>query len=333
MKGAVRALLLAVAAAASSCGGPSPSDVVVYTSVDEIFARDLFGAFTGETGIAVKAVFDAEEAKTLGLVHRLIAERAHPQADVFWNGECSRTALLKEKGVLEPYRSPSAEGIGPEWRDPEGAWTGFGARARVIVYNTRRVKEPPASLAELAGPKWTGRVAMANPVFGTTAAHVAALAQAAGEESALKLLAALKANGIRFVGGNSHVRDLVARGECDVGLTDTDDVWIGKDRGDPIEMVYPDQKEAGTLVIPNSVALVRGAPRGANARRFIDWLLRPQAEARLARGPSRQMPVRPEVVPPAGAPPLSALRAMKVDWARITTSEAFFDKVRKALEL
>jgi iron(III) transport system substrate-binding protein len=333
MKRAPRPVLIAVALAAASCGGASPPEVVVYTSVDEVYAREIFQAFTRDTGVRVLPVFDAEEAKTLGLVHRLVAERARPQADAFWNGECSRTALLKEKGILEAYRSPSAQAVPAEWRDPEDTWTGFGARARVIVYNTRRVKEPPATVAELADPKWKGRAAMANPAFGTTAAHVAALAQKLGEEPALRLLAALKANGLRLAGGNSHVRDLVASGECDVGLTDTDDVWIGKDRGDPIEMVYPDQKEAGTLVIPNSVALVRGAPRPAEARRFVDWLLRPETEALLARSRSRQMPVRKGVPGPAGAPELSTLRAMSVDWVRITTSDVFFDRVRKTLDL
>jgi iron(III) transport system substrate-binding protein len=323
----LRPVLVAAVAALPACA-PSADEVVVYTSVDEIYAQDLFRRFREETGIAVRPVFDTEEAKTLGLVHRLIAERGRPQADVFWNGECARTALLKDKGVLEAYRAPTAAAIGPEWRDPEGFWTGFGARARVIVYNTERVKEPPRTLAALADPKWRGRAAMANPVFGTTAAHVAALAQQGGEEAVIRLLASLKANGLRIVGGNSHVRDLVARGPCDVGLTDTDDVWIGKDRGDPIGMVYPDQEGAGTLVIPNSVALVRGAPRSANGRKFIDWLLRPETEALLAKGRSRQMPVRPE----AGGD-LHTLKAMKVDWAGLSGSEALFEKVRKALEL
>src|SRR5262245_14446900 len=267
----VRPVLIALAAALPACA-PSPGEVVVYTSVDEIYAQDLFRRFREETGLAVRPVFDTEEAKTLGLVHRLVAERERPQADVFWNGECARTALLKEKGVLEAYRAPTAAAIGPEWRDPDGCWTGFGARARVIVYNTGRVKDPPRTLAELAEPKWRGRVAMANPVFGTTAAHVAALAQQGGDDAAIRLLTSLKANGLRVVGGNSHVRDLVAKGACDVGLTDSDDVWVGKERGDPIAMIFPDQKGEGTLVIPNSVALVRGAPRAANGRKFIDWV-------------------------------------------------------------
>ncbi len=303
-------------------------EVVVYTSVDDIYAKGIFEAFTQETGIRVLPVFDTEEAKTLGLVHRILAEREHPQADVFWSGDCARSALLKKEGALEPYRIPTAEAVGAEWRDASFAWTGFGARVRVIVYNTKKVKDPPRTVAELADPKWKGRIAVANPLFGTTAAHVAALAQTRGEEATLRLFAALRANEVRFVGGNSHVRDLVARGDCDAGLTDTDDVWIGKQRGDPIDLLYPDQDGDGTLVIPNSAALLKGAPRAAQGKRFLDWLLRPETEALLAKGPSRQMPVRRDV-----SDELSKLRAMKVDWGKVTLSEALLDKVKSALGL
>jgi iron(III) transport system substrate-binding protein len=313
-------LLLAV-----SCQSRS-EDVVVYTSVDDIYAKQIFDAFTQETGIRVLPVFDTEEAKTLGLVHRILAERGHPQGDVFWSGDCARSALLKKEGALESYRIPSADGIGPRWRDAEHAWTGFGARARVIVYNTKKIKEPPGSVEELANPKWKGRIAVANPLFGTTAAHVAALAQTRGEEAVLKLFAALRANDVRFVGGNSHVRDLVARGDCDAGLTDTDDVWIGKERGDPIEMTYPDQGAGGTLVIPNSAALLKGAPHGANAKKFLDWLLRPETEVLLSKGPSHQMPLR-------GPGEMDRIRAINVDWGKLSDSEALLDKVKRSLGL
>jgi len=296
----------------AGCSGAGRDEVVVYTSVDEIYAREIFAAFTRETGVTVRAVFDTEEAKTLGLVNRIAAERAAPQADVFWNGECSRTAWLKSQGLLEPFRPASAAGIADEWRDADGAWTGFGARARVIVYHTS--KTPPRTLDELASGKW--RVAVANPLFGTTAAHAVAM----GEDEALRVFRALKSGGARFVGGNSHVRDLVARGECDAGLTDTDDVWIGRQRGDPIDMVLPEP----TLVIPNSVALVKGAPRPAAARRFIEWLLRPETEAMLAKGPSRQIPVRGDALP---------AKRLRIDWGRVTASDEFFRKLRGALDL
>jgi iron(III) transport system substrate-binding protein len=303
---------------------PRADEIVVYASVDDVYARPLFEDFSRRTGLRILPVFDTEEAKTLGLVHRLLAEKNHPQCDVFWAGDCVRTALLKREGVLQAFEPKAAAEIPAQWRDPDHQWTGFGARARVIVYNTKSVKDPPRALAGLADPKWRGRVAIANPLFGTTANQFAAL----GETEALKLAAALKANDVRVVGGNSHVRDLVARGDCDLGLTDSDDVWIGKDRGDAIDLVYPDQDGAGTLAIPNSAALVRGAPHEEAARRFIEFLVGVESEAFLAKGPSRQMPVRASV-----SDELSKMRTMKVDWGKLSDSEALLDRVRRALGL
>jgi iron(III) transport system substrate-binding protein len=292
--------------------------------VDEEYARPLFEDFSRRSGVRILPVFDTEEAKTLGLVHRLLAEKKHPQCDVFWGGDCVRAALLKKEGVLQAFEPKSGADIPAPWRDPDHQWTGFGARARVIVYNTKLVKDPPRTLAALAEPKWRRRIAIANPMFGTTANQFAAL----GETEALSLAAALRANDVRVVGGNSHVRDLVARGDCDIGLTDSDDVWIGKDRGDPIDMIYPDQDGVGTLAIPNSVALVRGAPHEENARRFIEQLVGAESEAFLAKGPSRQMPVRPSI-----SGELAKIRTMNVDWGKLSDSEELLERVRRALGL
>jgi len=319
----MRAVLVGFISLLASCS-PRSDELVVYASVDEVYARPLFEDFTRRSGIRILPVFDVEEAKTLGLVHRLLAEKNHPQCDVFWAGDCVRTALLKKEGVLEPFRPKAAAEIAPKWRDPDDAWTGFGARARVIVYNTKSVKDPPRTLAALADPKWSGRVAIANPLFGTTANHFAAL----GEAAALRLAAALEKNGVCVVGGNSHVRDAVAAGRFDLGLTDSDDVWIGKDRGDAIDLVYPDQDGAGTLAIPNSAALVRGAPHAENARRFIEHLVGVESEAFLSKGPSRQMPVRASV-----SGELSKIRTMDVDWGKLSDSEALLERVKRALGL
>lgn len=313
-----RILLLGLALV--SCGR-AEREVVVYASVDELYARPLFEAFSRETGIAVRAVHDVEEAKTLGLVHRLLAERRRPRADVFWNGEAARSVLLAEQNCFEPFRPESAADLPARFRDPSDRWTGFAARARVIVLNRERVKEPPRSLEDLAAPRWKGRVAIAHPSFGTTATHLAALRLAWGEDRVLAWLEALRANGVRVVGGNSHVRDLVARGECDLGLTDSDDVAVGEARGDAIASAIPRE---GTLLIPNSAALVRGAPNPPEARRFLEWLLSRSTEAALAAGPSKQIPLR-------GAAP--AVKALDVDWSRMSPAEDFLDRARKALDL
>jgi iron(III) transport system substrate-binding protein len=308
---------------AAGCGSRT-DEVVVYTSVDDVYAREIFAAFKRETGIRVLPVFDTEEAKTLGLVHRLLAEKAAPQCDVFWSGECARTILLKKQGALETYRPSTAKDIPARWVDPDGTWTGFSVRSRVIVYNTARVPQPPKNLKEIAQPAWKGRVAIANPLFGTTATHLIALSQLWGDEPVLAFLRALRANDVRVVGGNSHVRDLVARGECDLGLTDTDDVYIGKARGDAIAIANSGFESGDLCIIPNTAALIKGAPHPENGRRFLDWLLRRETEEMLYKGPAQQLPIRmlPKDLP---TPPM--------DWERLAAGEPFLLKAKEALGL
>ena len=87
---------------------------------------------------------------------------------MFWSNEPVRTLVLKSRGVLAPYQSPSANGISDTFKDRDGYWTGFSARLRVIVYNTNKVTDAdaPRSVLDLADPRWKDQVAIADPRFG-----------------------------------------------------------------------------------------------------------------------------------------------------------------------
>jgi len=104
------------------------AQVVVYTSVDDVFARLICERFHRETGIQVQLVPDTEETKSTGLLNRLIAEKDRPRCDVFWSGDPIRAAILKSKGVSTPYASPEAAELPKLYSDPEGHWTGFSCR-------------------------------------------------------------------------------------------------------------------------------------------------------------------------------------------------------------
>ena len=103
---------VAIAAGLTGCSGPQSSQkVVVYTSVDEVFAEPICKQFEQETGIKVELVPDTEETKSTGLLNRLIAEKERPRADVFWSGDPVRAAILKSNGISAAYKSPSGENI------------------------------------------------------------------------------------------------------------------------------------------------------------------------------------------------------------------------------
>jgi len=317
----VPVVILAVAAGA--CGrSDSPASkgrtVTIYVSTDRVFSEPVLREYERRSGVKVNPVYDTEETKSTGLANRLLAEKARPQADVFWSNEPVRTLVLKSREVLAPYKSPSAEGMPAALIDPEGYWTGFSARMRVIAYNTKLVKpeEAPRSVFDLADPKWRGQVAIADPRFGSTSFHVAALYAIAGDQKMDDFFRRLKENGVRVVDGNSVVRDLVARGEVKVGLTDTDDVNVALEDGQPIAMVLPDKDGLGVPVMPNMVSLVANAPHADEGRRLIDYLLSVDVERQLAQSEAVQIPLHAGVPGPKNIPGIDTFKPMTLDYGK-----------------
>jgi len=160
-------------------------------------------------------------------------------------------------------------------------------------------------------------VALGTPVLGTMATHHTALFLRLGDEQARAFFQALAANDVRIVVGNTAVRDAVSSGEVPVGIIDTSDAQEAIADGAPVAIIYPDQDGLGTLVIPNSVALIAGAPHPENGRRFIDYLLRPETEKSLAWSRSAQMPLHPGVEVPGHVRRADQIRTFEVDFEAV----------------
>jgi iron(III) transport system substrate-binding protein len=292
--------------------------VTAYVSADRPFSEPILKEYERRSGVRVNVVYDTEETKSTGLANRLLAEQARPQADVFWSNEPVRTLVLKARGVLAPYASPAAQGIAATFKDPDGYWTGFSARMRVIVYNTATVKtaDAPQSVFDLAAPRWKGQVAIADPRFGSTSFHVAALYATLGDERMDDFFRRLKANDVKIVDGNSVVRDLVARGEMSVGLTDTDDVNVALEAGQPVAMVLPDRGGLGVPVMPNMVSLIAAAPHADEGKKLVDYLLSSEVEGKLAQSEAVQIPLHSGVRGPKSLPPIGSITPMTLDYAK-----------------
>lgn len=313
-------LFLAPCLALLGACGPAP-DLVVYVAHDQVHSEPLIRRFERETGLRVRAEFDAEANKTIGLVNRIRQERGRPRCDVFWNNEVAHTVALADDGLLAAYDSPSAAEIPETFRDPERRWTGFAARARVFIVNTELVPDPSvlSSMDDLLDERWKGRVGMARPLTGTTLTHAVALFELLGEERAWAYLRTVKernrAGELDLLAGNGQVMRQVRDGQLAFGWTDTDDFNVAREAGAPVAMVYPDQGpgQPGALLLPNTVAVLAEAPHPDAARRFVDWLLSPDVEAELAASRAAQIPVRDAVPRPAHVGG-RGLRFMRVDF-------------------
>ena len=303
--------------------GETPPTLIVYCSVDESFGRSILDRFEKKTGIDVDVVFDTEAGKTTGLVNRIVSEAdaGRPRADVFWSSELFNTILLARKGLLAAYDSPAAADIPTRFKDKEHRWAALAARARVLAFDPMQTsrQQAPASWEALAHADVAPRIALANPLFGTTRGHVAAMFALWGPERGRAFLTGLREGGATVVDGNSSAVRAVIAGRAAFAATDTDDVWVAQRSGASLDLVYPDLGDGGTLLIPCSVAIVKGAPHGEQARTLVDYLVSADVERMLAESDSRNLPVRP---------PLR--ETMKITWPPESTVS--FEAVADAMD-
>jgi iron(III) transport system substrate-binding protein len=253
-----RQLLIAAALVIPIMGGcdrsssqPLPMgnvEVVVYCSVDTEFAEPILAEFEKRTGIKVHRVFDTEAGKTTGLLNRLMAEKARPRADVWWSSEIFGTIQLAEQGVLAEYRPASAADIPEQYRDPAGRWTAVGLRGRVLAYDPKRTKvdDVPTRWCDLGAARYKGLICMADPRFGTTRGHMATLLHVWGSRRFKAFLKCFRDDNQKLSDGNSQSVLLLTRGRVQFAATDTDDVISAQQRGDSVEMVYPDLSPFGS---------------------------------------------------------------------------------------
>jgi len=250
-------LVLALILGGAGCGDSSQLEettrsLVIYTSQDRVYAEPIFQQFTEETGIEIKAQFDNESAKTMGLAKRILAEQVNPVCDVFWSNESLAVRKLAQAGAVQGFEE-------------------LGYRMRVLIINTNLVStdDAPASLKDLTLPKWKGKTVMAYPVFGTTATHMLALREEWGPDVWEPWCEGLIENEMKIVDGNSMVVRLVGAGEAAVGLTDSDDLAVGLSKGLPLLSV-PLKNEL--CAIPNTMGMVTGAPHPTEAMTFLRYV-------------------------------------------------------------
>ena len=305
-----------MAAALLGCRATRSNTVTVYVSEDQVFSEPILRDFERETGVKVNAVFDTEEAKSTGVMNRLLAEKNNPQADVYWANEPVRADVLKQQGISTPYKPFAAGNIPDQFKDADGYWTGFSARARLLVVN-KGASAKPSSILSYVDPKAKGKAVIANPLFGTTTAQMAALFSLWGDEKGTQFLDGLKANKVKLAGSNGESADFVASGEFEFALVDSDDAVDRLRHGKPIEIVYPDQGagEIGVLILPNAAALIRGGPHPDNGKKLMEYLVSKETERKLAFADCAQIPLHPGVPTPKEIKPIEQIKAMKVNYA------------------
>ncbi|MCA8953208.1 MAG: extracellular solute-binding protein [Planctomycetes bacterium] len=308
--------LLSLPLALAACGDSGPT---IRVALDQEFSEPLLNRFGTELGIPVRQLHDTEASKTVGHVSAIRTEAEAPRCDVFWNNELANTVALAQQGLLAPYESPAAADIPARWKDPQGRWTAFAARARILIVNTELLPEKaewPKGYRDLVDPKWKGRCAIAKPLTGTSLTHFTALHELLGEQALDELFDRMEQNDVEFLASNGATMKAVRDGRLAWAFTDTDDCNVAKLKGFPVACVYPDQAEGeiGTMLIPNSVGIVKDAPHPEDARKLVDKILARTTEAELAAADGAQIPLRSGVPGPSNPEILEVGEFREMAW-------------------
>ncbi len=312
------------------CIESHPNEVIVYAALDREFSAPILDDIGKELDVRVLTRFDVESNKTVGLANAIVAEKDRPRCDVFWNNEILHTLRLQKAGLLKAFPSPAADRYPADFVSAKKDWYGFAARARVLLVNTDKLPVAdawPDSVLDLADEKWKGKCVVARPLFGTSATHAAVMFDRLGFQAAENLYRNIAANST-VVGGNKQVAEKVASGEFLFGLTDTDDAIIEIENAKPVAIVFPDQADPqfGTLLIPNTLCVIRGGPNTDRAIKLVNRLLSAGVEQRLAAGESAQIPLANDVETRSRVEPKKKLKIMQVDfeaaaghWDKVST--------------
>ncbi len=315
---ACKILLAMFGLSGTGCLSESTNEVVVYVALDKEFSEPLLKKFETQTGIRVRAKYDVESNKTVGLANELLQSDQRSRADVFWNNEVLHTFRLQNAGMLASYHSKFDDQYPEQFHSTDGYWHGFAARARVIIVNTNIIPnsaDRPDSIRDLANPKWNANCGIAKPFFGTTATHAAVLFGIWAEEDAFEFFRMVAKNCV-IEGGNKQVAKSVAGGKYAWGITDTDDAIIELDAGGPVAIILPDQQsdELGCLLIPNTLSILKNAENPVQAQQLIDFLLDPATEQLLVKSSSAQIALAKDATDQSRAVPVQ-FKPMEVDFA------------------
>lgn len=285
----------AVSAVLALASGPaysqSKGELNLYSARHYNTDEKLYSNFTKATGIKINRI----EADADPLIQRMKAEGDKSPADVFISVDAGRIELARQQGLLQPIKSAALEKAVPaHLRDPDGHWFGFSKRARVIMYAKDRVKpEQLSTYEDLASPKWKGKIVTRSSTNIYQQSWTGSMMVALGMEGAETWAKGLVANFARAPkGGDRDQITAVAAGEADIAIANTyylAGMLMGKDanqkaQAEKIGVFFPNQKDRGTHVNISGGGVAKNAPNKANAIKFLEYLVTPEAQAYFAEG-------------------------------------------------
>jgi iron(III) transport system substrate-binding protein len=255
----------------------------------------LYSDFTKATGIKINRV-DSDDA---GIIARLRAEGSASPADLILLVDAARLWRGEVDGMFLPVKSKTLEAAVPaplrsKPTDDGTAWFGLSTRARVVVYDKLKIKrEDVDTYEELGDPKNKGKLCIRSGSHPYNLSLFGAMTEHLGAEKTEAWLKGMVNNMARSPkGGDTDQIKAVASGECGIAVTNTYYLARLMRSTNPADIalmervgvVFPNQQSWGTHVNVAGGAVARFAKNQANAVKFLEYLVSPEAQNHFANG-------------------------------------------------
>ncbi len=296
ISGAAVLLVVAFAGVVFATSGSSNDKLVVYSARWHYGEEEPFKQFAKQSGDDL-TLFGGEASE---LYERLRSGGDKTKADMLITVDAANLWRAKKAGLLAPLDSAVLQKDVPaDLRDPDNEWFGLTTRARTIMRSTERVQpDDVTTYAGLGDPRWKGKLCLRS---GTSDYNVSFVADRIAKDGAAKteeLLRSWMANDPTILGSDTDVLDAIAKGDCDVGLTNT--YYLGREIAAnpnyPVAPVFADQDGRGTHVNLSGYAVLKASDRKAEAQKLAEFLSRPKEQEVFANN-NYEYPVVPGAQP------------------------------------
>lgn len=287
--------LLALSAGLMLAPAATGAEVVVYSARNEQLIKPVFDAYTRETGVQVRFITDKEGP----LLSRIKAEGANTDADVLLTVDAGNLWQAANEGLLQALDSKTLDANVPaHLRDPGKQWFGLSVRARAVFFNPDKVKAGElAGYADLADPKWKGRLCLRTSKKVYNQSLVAMLIAELGVAKAEQIVKGWVANLATDVfADDTKLLEAIAAGQCGVGIANTYYFgrYVEKNPQAKVKIFWPDQNGSGVHVNVAGAGVTKHAKRRDQAVKLLEWLSSSQAQ-NLFADVNLEYPVNPGV--------------------------------------
>ena len=278
-----------------------------YTSVPIETAQKISNIFEQKTGIKVELFRSGGSA----ILRRFQQEADGGKifVDVLTHSEPAAARMMTKKGLFVPFKATDFDKVPNEVKDPNGYHV--AQRLNVMAIYVRDDKLPmadrPKTWADLAAPKYKGKMVMADPSFSSLLVTIVGMLS---KQHGWGYFEKLRANDIMLVQGNQQVADMIKRGERVIAVG-ADAAYVGesKKEGMPLSTLYQDD---GTFIIPSPSSVVKGSPNPNAAKAFAQFML---SKAVQELFPLEYLySARADIAGPVGYPLLSSINIHAVDY-------------------